>query len=86
MQAVIDFVTANPLYGAGLAVLLLVLLISVAKQAFKFALIAAVICGLYGYYLHDIATVTLAQARNAAEQAAGQAKEMLDKARDAVSR
>lgn len=82
MQPVIDFVVANPLYGVGIAVLLLFLVVSLVKQAFKLALIALVVSGVYSYFLHDLANDAYARAATAAEAVAGQARELLDDARE----
>jgi hypothetical protein len=48
----IDFVTATPLHGAALALLVLMVILALAKKLVKVALVMVVLLLGYGYYLH----------------------------------
>lgn len=77
MQQVIDFITANPLYGVGLALLLVFLIFSLVKKAVKLVVIAVLLNVGYGYYLHDMAQTAYDRAISTVKDAAGQAGGML---------
>ena len=72
MQPVIDFVSAHPLYGIGLALLLVLFLVSLARRAAKLAIVAVLLNVGYGYYLHDMAQSAYDQAALQVRDAAGQ--------------
>ncbi|PKM46418.1 MAG: hypothetical protein CVV05_01705 [Gammaproteobacteria bacterium HGW-Gammaproteobacteria-1] len=82
MQQVIDFVTANPLYGVGLALLLVFLIFSLVKKAVKLVVIAVLLNVGYGYYLHDMAQTAYDKAARAVEDAAEQASRAAGQAGD----
>ncbi len=73
MQPVIDFVSANPLYGAGLVLLLVLLAVGLIKRAVKLVAIAALLNVGYGYYLHDAAANAYQKAQETVEDVAGKA-------------
>lgn len=73
MQQIMDFIIANPLYGAGLAVLLLLLVIGLIKRAVKLVVVAVLLNVGYGYYLHDAAMSYYDKATRAVEGAVEQA-------------
>ena len=77
MQPVIDFITANPLYGVGLALLLVFLIFSLVKKAVKLVVIAVLLNVGFGYYLHDMAQTAYDRAISTVRDAAGQAGGML---------
>lgn len=79
MQPILDYVMAHPLYGAAAAVLLLFLLTSLLKKAFKLALIALVLNLGYGYFLHDLAMDAYERASAAAGKAADEAREAIQR-------
>lgn len=82
MQSVIDFITANPLYGVGLALLLVFLIFSLVKKAAKLVVIALLLNLGYGYYLHDMAQTAYDKAARAVEDAAEQASRAAGQAGD----
>lgn len=84
MQQVVDFIIANPLYGAGLAVLLLLLVISLIKRAVKLVVVAALLNVGYGYYLHDAAMSYYDKATRAMEDAAEQATDAAARAGEMI--
>ena len=69
MEALIDFVKANPLYAAGAAALLLFVIIALVKKAVKVAVIALALNFGYGYYLNDLAQDYYEQAQEKMAQA-----------------
>ncbi len=77
MQSVIDFITANPLYGVGLALLLVFLIFSLVKKAVTLVVIAVLLNLGYGYYLHDMAQTAYDKAADAVKDAAEQAGDMM---------
>jgi len=77
MQPVIDFITANPLYGIGLALLLAFLIFSLVKKALKLVVIAVLLNVAYSYYLHDLAHTAYERAESTVKEAAEQAGDML---------
>ncbi len=79
MGAVIDFVTANPLYGAGIVLLLALLIVGVVKKMAKLAVIAVLLNVGYVYYLHDAAADYYQQAQRTVEGAAAKAADAADK-------
>jgi len=72
MQQMLDFITANPLYGVGLALLLVLLVVSLVKRAVKLVVIAVLLNVGYGYYLHDMAQTAYDRAAKTVRNAAGQ--------------
>ena len=77
MQSIIDFISANPLYGIGLTLLLVLLFVSLFKRAMKLVVIAVLLNLGYGYYLHDMAQGAYEKASQSIRNAAD---EMTDKA------
>ena len=77
-MAIVDFLQANPLYAAGLAFLVLFLLISLITKAIKLLVVAVVLNIGYGYYLHDISDA-YQKANKSIESAVDVAKDILDK-------
>ena len=67
MEAIIELILDNPLYGVGLAALLLLLLFSVVKRMMKVFIIAIVLSVAYIYYLNDAADDVLAKSKEKAE-------------------
>lgn len=96
MEALLDFVKANPIYAAGAAVLLLFVVMALVKKAVKLAVIAIALNAGYGYYLNELAQdyyeqaqKKLAVAREKAEAAAEQyesAKETVKAAQETVDK
>jgi Fe2+ transport system protein B len=82
VHQIIDFVTANPLYGVGLALLLVFLIFSLVKKAVKLVVIAVLLNVGYGYYLHDMAQTASDKAARAVEDAAEQASRAAGQAGD----
>ncbi|MGM0594669.1 MAG: hypothetical protein ACQETD_09040 [Pseudomonadota bacterium] len=82
MQAIIDFLQANPFYAVGAAVLLVLFIISLVKKAVMLAAILIVLNAGYGYYLHDAAQTYLQQAQQRYETVREGAGEASDKAGD----
>jgi hypothetical protein len=77
MTAIIDFLQANPLYAAGLVVLLLFFIISLVTKAIKLVVVAVILNIGYGYYLHDISDA-YQQANQKVESAMDTVKSALD--------
>ncbi|MEW6645977.1 MAG: hypothetical protein AB1450_02095 [Pseudomonadota bacterium] len=84
MQQILDFIIANPLYGAGLAILLLLLVISLIKRAVKLVVVAVLLNVGYGYYLHDAAMSYYDKATRAVEDAAEQATDAAARAGEMI--
>ena len=80
MEALIEFITQNPLYGAGLAAGVMLLLIALIKKMLKFAIIAVVLNAGYAYYLQDMAQDAYAKAENKVDVAKDKAEDLIDKA------
>ncbi len=81
MQQMIDFITANPLYGVGLALLLMLLIVGLLKRAVKLVAIAVLLNVGYAYYLHDLAQSAYDRAartvHDAAEQVTDKASQVM---------
>ena len=82
MEAVIEFLQANPLYAAGAAVLIVLFVVSLFMKAVKLIVIALVLNLGYGYYVQDMAEDAYAKANStiesAVDTAVDTAKDMLD--------
>ena len=81
MEQLIDFLTNNPLYAAGVVVLTLLLLVALIKKMVKVAILAVALNAGYVYYLQDAAEKAYADTQDKVEQAAEQAT---DKAGDLI--
>ena len=80
MEALIEFITQNPLYGAGIAALIIFLIISLIKKMFVMALIAIALNVAYVYYLQDIAEDAYAKAGSQYESTKDRVDKLVDKA------
>lgn len=69
MEAVIEFLQANPLYAAGAAVLIILFVVSLIMKAVKLIVIAVVLNLAYGYYVQDTAEDAYAKANRTIESA-----------------
>lgn len=81
MEAIIEFLQANPLYAVGAAILVVLFVISLITKAVKFAVIAVALNLGYGYYVQDIAEDAYAEANNSIESVVDSA---VDTAKDIV--
>ena len=83
MEAIIEFLQANPLYAVGAAMLIVFFVVSLITKAVKLAVIAVVLNLGYGYYVHDIAEDAYARANksieSAVDTAVDTAKDLIDK-------
>ena len=66
MEALIEFIEANPAYAAGAVALLLFVITALIKRAAVLAAFALVLNAGYGYYLADLAQDFSAQAEEKA--------------------
>ena len=80
MEQLIDFVTANPLYAAGVVLFTLVLLIALVKKAFKIAILAVALNAGYVYYLQDTAEEYYAKGQDKMDRISEEAENLLDEA------
>jgi hypothetical protein len=80
MEALIEFITQNPLYGIGVVALLLFMVFALIKKMFILAIIAIALNAGYVYYLQDIAEDAYARAGSKYESAKEQAENLMDKA------
>jgi hypothetical protein len=80
MEALIDFVTQNPLYGIGIVALVLLLLFALMKKMIKLVIIAILLNIGYVYYLQDMAQDAYARAEAKYETAKEKTKNLIDEA------
>ena len=80
MEALIEFITHNPLYGAGLAAGIVLLLIALVKKMLKFAIIVVLLNAGYAYYLQDMAQDAYAKAEDKMDVAKDKAEDLIDEA------
>ena len=71
MEQALTFLQDNPIYMAGAVILLVFIVIGLLKRAFKIALLALVLFGIYSWYINDQAS---------AQDLAKNIKESLEKA------
>ena len=76
-MAIINFLQSNPLYAAGLAILILFFVISLITKAIKLMIVAIVLNIGYGYHLYDISEAYQKVNENI-ESAVDVAKDVLD--------
>jgi len=80
----IAFLQENPLYGVGLAFLIVFLIISLLKKAIKLLVIALILFVGYSYYLNDIfdayqdSNINLQSLESKAKGVVDEAKEALE--------
>lgn len=80
MEAFIDFVTQNPLYGIGIVALVLLLLFALLKKMIKLVIIAILLNIGYVYYLQDLAEDAFTRAEAQYEAAKDQTKNLINNA------
>ena len=80
MEQLIDFVTENPLYAAGVVLFTLMLLIALVKKAVKIAILAVVLNAGYVYYLQDTAEKYYAKGQDKVEKLSKEASKVGDQA------
>lgn len=80
MEAVIEFVTQNPLYGAGIVIGVLLLTVALVKKMLKFAVVVVALNVSYGYYLQDMAQEAYAKAGAKVDLAKDKADDLIDEA------
>lgn len=76
MEAIIELIQDNPIYGVGLGVLLLLFLFALFKKMFKILIIAIILNLAYVYYLHDMAGDVISKGQSKAEQFIDKAKSL----------
>jgi hypothetical protein len=80
MEALIEFVTQNPLYGLGIAAGVLLLLVALVKKMTKFAIIVVILIAGYGYYLQDMAQDAYSKTEAKVDVAKDKAEDLIDEA------
>ena len=80
MEALIEFLTENPLYALGIAVGVLLLIVALVKKMLKFAIIVVVLNAGYGYYLQDMAQDAYSKAEAKIDAAKDKADDLIDEA------
>jgi ElaB/YqjD/DUF883 family membrane-anchored ribosome-binding protein len=86
VEALIEFITQNPLYGVGLVALVLLLLFALIKKMVKLIIIAVLLNLGYGYYLQDMAEDAYARAEAKYKSARDQAENLIDEAGSLIKR
>ena len=86
MEALIEFVTDNPLYAVGTALLLILLIVALVKKMLKVAIIAVALNVGYTYYLHDMAQDAYAKAEAKAEDIKDKTEDLIDAAGNIIDR
>lgn len=81
MEALVEFISQNPLYGAGIVLGVVILLIALAKKMLKLAIVAIVLTAAYVYYLHDMAEETYSKAEKKFEDVRDSADQLIDDTR-----
>ena len=80
MEALIEFLTENPLYALGIAVAALLLIVALVKKMLKFAIIVVVLSAGYGYYLQDMAQEAYSKAEARVDATKDKADDLIDQA------
>ena len=80
MEQLIDFVTENPLYAAGIVLFTLMLLIALVKKAIKIAILAVALNAGYIYYLQESAEKYYAKGQDKVEQISKEASKVGEQA------
>lgn len=78
MESIIEFLQANPLYAAGIALLLVFLIIGLIKKAVVLIVVAVLLNVAYIYYLHDMAEDAYQKASRGVESATEMMKDVID--------
>lgn len=77
MDAVIELLKDNPIYAAGLALLLLLLVFSLAKRMMKVLLLAIALNIAYVYFLQERAEDLYASGKKQAEELIDEAGKLI---------
>ena len=80
MEALVEFISDNPLYAVGIALLLLFLIFALIKKMVMVAIIAIILNIAYVYYLQDMAQDTYARAEARVGKAADKAADLFNEA------
>ena len=80
MEAVIEFVTINPLYGLGIVAGVLFLLFALVKKMVKVAVVVVILNIAYGYALQNMAQEAYTRAQTQYELAKDKAENLIDDA------
>lgn len=80
MDSMLEFLRDNPLYAVGVVLFLVGFLFALLQKMFKMALLAALLCLGYLYYVHDLAMSSYSKLEKQVESVGEQAGDLADRA------
>ncbi len=84
MEPLVDYLSANPLYAAGIAALILLFLFALVKKMLKVAILAIALNLAYVYYLQDAAEKAYATTGAKVERAMDKAGDLFNDAGELI--